>query len=60
MKDHLYIFNFNIVNNFLIKNKIFAAGVSLIIIFTCLEVLSIVLFSVLDKDIRLIEDSNSN
>lgn len=40
------------MNNFLIKNKIFAAGVSLIIIFTCLEVLSIVLFSILDKDIK--------
>ena len=36
----------------MIKNKIFVFIISVIIIFTCLEILSIILFSILGKDIK--------
>ena len=36
----------------LIKNKIFVFIISVIIIFTFLEILSIILFSILGKDIK--------
>lgn len=36
----------------MIKNKIFVFSISVIIIFTCLEIFSIILFSILGKDIK--------